>query len=47
LFLAVEPANPATLATVGIILIVVAAVACHIPACRAALVDPLVALKAK
>jgi putative ABC transport system permease protein len=43
----VEPTNPATLAAVGAILLVVAALACYIPARRATKVDPLVAFKAE
>jgi putative ABC transport system permease protein len=41
----VEPRDPATLATVAVVLLVVSAVACYIPARRAARVDPLVALR--
>jgi putative ABC transport system permease protein len=43
----VEPTDPATLATVGTILLAVAAIACYVPARRATRVDPLVALKAE
>jgi putative ABC transport system permease protein len=41
----VEPTDPATFAAVALLVIVVALVACYIPARRAANVDPLIALR--
>lgn len=43
----VEPTDPATFAAVAILLLGVSAVACYIPARRAARVDPLIALRAE
>jgi putative ABC transport system permease protein len=47
LLFGVEPTDPTTLATVGTVLLVVAAIACRIPARRATRVDPLIALSAE
>jgi predicted permease len=43
----VRPADPATLAGVTLVLVVLAAIACYIPARRAAGVDPVVSLRAE
>ena len=45
LLFGVEPLDPATFATVVYILLVVAVIACYIPARRAARVDPLTAIR--
>jgi putative ABC transport system permease protein len=41
----VEPADPLTFGVIALLLIVVALVACHLPARRATKVDPMIALK--
>ena len=43
----VGAADPATLAAAGAIMAAVALVACYLPACHAARVDPVIALKAE
>jgi putative ABC transport system permease protein len=45
LLFGVKPSDPATLGAVAILLLVVAGVACYIPARRAARIDPLAALR--
>ncbi len=43
----IEPADPLTFATIAMLLTVVAALACLVPARRAARVDPMIALRAE
>jgi putative ABC transport system permease protein len=47
LLFVVKPSDPATLGGVALLLLVVAGVACYIPARRAARIDPLAALRAE
>ena len=46
LLFGVKPSDPLTLGAVALLLLVVALVACYVPARRAARIDPLIALKA-
>jgi ABC-type antimicrobial peptide transport system permease subunit len=47
LLFGVDPFDPATFAAVSLLLGTIAAVACYVPARRAASVDPVVALRAE